>query len=332
MTSIRIPDQEARQLGIRAIQGWGAPRATASIVVDTLLDAERCGHPSHGLRMLPIYHARVRAGGIRVEATPSLTPKRDTIAAINPNGGFGHLAADLAASTATKMAAKHGIAAVTVRHNNHIGMLAGYRRAFADSGVVGLISNLAGPSVTPPGGSKPVLGNNALCLVLPLDKNPPFTIDMATGVVSCGPIRSYRVNNRPLPEGWLVDRHGQPTLDPAHLEHGGAIPLFGGYKGLCVHLITEILGGMLGGDTISTRVNLQLQKPELIVDGSQMFLGFSIQDFGTSDAKGLLAELYTAIESGYGGNPPTRHFPGHNRPPCEQSVDISPSVASVLGI
>src|SRR5581483_6170429 len=71
--------------------------------------------------------------------------------------------------------------------------------------------------------------------------------DFSTSVVAEGKVRLFLHSGRPVPEGWLVDRDGEPTTDPARLYDGGAILPMGGHKGFALALLVEILGGIVAG-------------------------------------------------------------------------------------
>jgi LDH2 family malate/lactate/ureidoglycolate dehydrogenase len=49
-----------------------------------------------------------------------------------------------------------------------------------------------------------------------------------------------------MPEGWMVDRQGQPLLDPNRRDEGFLLPI-GGYKGYGLSMIVGLLSGTLNG-------------------------------------------------------------------------------------
>jgi uncharacterized oxidoreductase len=68
-----------------------------------------------------------------------------------------------------------------------------------------------------------------------------------------GKVRVARNEKRPVPEGMLIDQHGQPTTDPnvMYQEPPGALRAFGKHKGYALAVVTELLaGGLSGGNTI----------------------------------------------------------------------------------
>jgi uncharacterized oxidoreductase len=48
-----------------------------------------------------------------------------------------------------------------------------------------------------------------------------------------------------VPEGWIVDKHGQPTTDPKDFYDGGALLTVGGHKGSGLSIVTDLLAGAL---------------------------------------------------------------------------------------
>lgn len=188
-------------------------------------------------------------------------------------------------------------------------MLAAYRHAFHSDSVIGLLLNISGPSLSPPGGRGLALGSNAVCLVVPRASEEPFCIDLGTGVVSLGKIRSLLHTSTSVPEGWLLDREGKPSLELSALAGGGSVPLFGGYKGLCISLIVEFLSGALAANTISPLVNKQRASPERSMDCSQMFLAFSPRHFGMPDLEGALEGLRKSVRGSYPDSIPDIWFP-----------------------
>lgn len=329
--------EELRSLSKATLTAAGAPDATAELVSDVLVDADVRGHSSHGVALLPLYARRVREGGIDAGAAPGLTRLSDAVALVEANGGFGQPAADAAARHCARSAGLQGLAAVGVRGNNHIGMLAAYRRHFAALDVLGLILNVSGPSVAAPGARRATLGNNAACLVVPRADREPFVIDFATGVVACGKIRSAALRGQPVPAGWLLDREGLPSTDPADLDDGGSVPVFGGHKGLGVSLMIEVLAGMLVAGTVSPLVRRQRHSPAEIMGCSQLFLGFRADLFGQAGAHQLLRVLSEAVENGYGDDgAPDPFFPEQYEQSCTDAahttgIPVPSSLVAELG-
>jgi LDH2 family malate/lactate/ureidoglycolate dehydrogenase len=288
----------------RALENAGLVREHSILVARVLVDADLRGHGSHGLMLLPLYLQRIREGGIRVEATPEWIIESPQLAILDAQGGPGQVAANAAAERCAELAHGSGISAVAVRNNNHIGMLAAYRMAFQKRGIIGMILNIAGASVAPPGGIRATLGNNAFCLITPTSRQEPFVIDFATGIVACGKIREALMKGNLVPAEWLMDRNGAPSTDPNDLDSGGAVPVFGGYKGLGLSMMIELLAGAVAGHTISPVVNRQRAHPDKPMHSSQFFIGINPSSFAVDSLEPFIEQLDHAVRSSYEDQPP----------------------------
>jgi uncharacterized oxidoreductase len=76
---------------------------------------------------------------------------------------------------------------------------------------------------------------------------PPLLLDYATSIVAEGKVRVARNAEKPLPEGWILDRNGRASLNPHDLYDGGMLLPAATYKGYCLSLMVELLGGILTG-------------------------------------------------------------------------------------
>nr|WP_024126065.1 Ldh family oxidoreductase [Streptomyces sp. FR1]AHE38683.1 Malate/L-lactate dehydrogenase [Streptomyces sp. FR1] len=328
--------EELRKRARETLERGGVSPDISELVATVLVDADVRGHPSHGVALLPLYLTRLRQGGINAHAYPSCTELSETVTLLDGRGGFGQLSADTAARHCARSAARQGLAAVGVRGNNHIGMLAAYRQHFVASDVIGLLMNISGPSVSAPGAQRATLGNNAVCLIVPRQQQPPFIVDFATGVVACGKIRSAALSGRSVPPEWLLDRSGRPSTDPADLDRGGSVPVFGGHKGLGLSLMIEVLAGILVAGTVSPLVNRQRHAPGSNMGCSQLFLGFRSDLFGQQGRHELLDVICDAVRDGYDTSVPTPFFPEQREQACTEAahdvgVPVPSAVAAELG-
>ena len=75
-------------------------------------------------------------------------------------------------------------------------------------------------------------------------------IDMATSAVAAGKLGVAVARGAAIPEGWILDKDGNPSTNPTDLGSGGAVlPLGGpeGHKGYGLSVMVEILSGILTG-------------------------------------------------------------------------------------
>jgi uncharacterized oxidoreductase len=111
-------------------------------------------------------------------------------------------------------------------------------------------SGQAPKQVAPFGGREARLGTNPLSIAFPSDLEAPVLIDMATSAAAGNKVMVAIARKESIPLGWLLDREGRPTSDPAHYRTGGALlPLGGpqGYKGTGLSFTVETLAAILPG-------------------------------------------------------------------------------------
>jgi LDH2 family malate/lactate/ureidoglycolate dehydrogenase len=315
----------------------GLSEEGAVVTARVLVDADVRGHRSHGVGMLPTYLDRIEQGGIDVSAQPEWCESGAGTAVLDARGAIGPVAAALASARCAEVAGEAGVSAVSIRGNNHVGMLAAYRTAFVEHGVIGLIFNMSGNSVAPPHAQFATMGNNALCLVVPSGRSGPFVIDLATGIVAGGKIRQAAREGESVPRGWLLDREGRETTDPRHLDEGGSIPVFGGHRGLAVSLMTELLVGCLSVGHGSSRVMKQRVHPDLAMDCGQLFVGFDPGAFGGVNSGEVVEELERSVARGYRDQPQEPWFPDQLEAASRSNADrcgipLTATLADLLGL
>ncbi|GLK74013.1 Ldh family oxidoreductase [Ancylobacter dichloromethanicus] len=231
-----------------AMRRCGLPAEGAAKVAELMTEADLTGADAHGIFRLPQYVRRLKAGG--VNPTPALVVERraPAVAMIDGDNGMGHVVMARAAETAIEMARDTGVAWVGVRRSNHAGPAALYAEMPVCHGMVGLYSVVASSNhMAVWGGTSSLLGTNPLAVGIPCGDAPPVVLDIATTVVSYGTVKKYVMQDKALPEGWLVSRaDGAPVTDPRRTGEGLLLPI-GGHKGSGLALILGILAGTLNG-------------------------------------------------------------------------------------
>ncbi len=209
----------------------------------SLGEASVRGVDSHGVARLPVYVERLRAGGLNRAPRPRVVREHAAVALVDGDDGPGQVAGVFAAELSAKLAARHGVGAVSVRGSSRYGAAAHYVMPLARRGLVALSTTNADPLVTPFAGRVPELGTNPIALAAPASDGL-FVLDMATSQVAANRVWAASDEGRPIPEGWAVDEHGASTTDPAAAQ--AMVPL-GGYKGYGLAMMVEILSGLLAG-------------------------------------------------------------------------------------
>ena len=161
---------------------------------------------------------------------------------------MGHLVMARAVETAVELAREAGVAWVGTRHSNHAGAAGVYAAMTLPHDMVGIYGVVASANHMPVwGGIELLLGTNPVAVAIPAGEEAPVVLDIATSVVSYGTIKSHRLQNKPLPEGWMVNaKDGKPLTDASSSGEGLLLPI-GGYKGSGLSLILGLLAGPLNG-------------------------------------------------------------------------------------
>ncbi len=232
----------------------GATADDAGTVAEHLVDANLCGHDSHGVVRAPAYLRAVAEG--RTIPGAEIRLERDDGATAILDGGwnFGQIVAGRAMEIACERAIGSGVSIVVAHRAAHAGRLGAYVERAAAHGLLGvMMANSHGGSarVAPFGGATARLATDPMAFGLPTDDpDAPIVLDMATSVVAEGKVRVARNAGRALPEGYLLDAAGQPTTDAGALyasPPGALLPLGGeaGHKGFGLALVVEALAGAL---------------------------------------------------------------------------------------
>ena len=246
-----VTPDELRDFSRRLLVALGSPESAARTVAGHLVDANLAGHDSHGVIRLPQYAEQVAAGQILHAAQPSVLSDAPAAAVVDGGRTWGPVAANFATELLQSKANAAGFAGVGVRNAGHVGRLGAYVGALAEAGLVAQAwCNIRGVvRMAPWGGTEARLGTNPIAIALPA-RGRPFVLDMTTTVVAEGKVRVAKIAGKSIPKGWVLDRAGAPTENPADLYDGGTLLPLGdaaGYKGFGLAFIADALAGILGG-------------------------------------------------------------------------------------
>jgi len=233
----------------------GVPTADAAIVARSLVDANLCGHDSHGVMRAPQYVDSLRSGSSKAGVPLTVVQETPAVVVADANWGLGQVQVYRLLEKLLPKANTLGIAAGTLRKSGHTGRLGEYAEFVAKENMAlfaSVNSHGSGRRVAPPGGKEGRLSTNPICMSAPTS-GAPVVIDFGTSAAAEGKIRSQFQKKQPTPDGWLIDSNGQPTNDPGALytEPRGSILPFGGtqaYKGFGLSLLLDLFcGGLSGG-------------------------------------------------------------------------------------
>ena len=250
---MHIDHLRLRGIAADMLAAAGSADPEAQAVADHLVEANLAGHDSHGVGLLPTYLHHVRQGTLVPNQTEEVVSEAGSLAVWDGRQGYGQVIAARAMDWAIETARTHGVAVHGLRNTHHIGRVGSYGEQVVGAGLVSLhFVNILSerPILAPYGAHEPRFGTNPICIAIPgTGRTPPIVLDMATSRIALGKIRVAHNEGAPVPEGALVDGHGQPTTDPAALyaDPRGALLPFGEYKGSGLALACDLLAGAIVG-------------------------------------------------------------------------------------
>ncbi|WP_197441890.1 Ldh family oxidoreductase [Thalassoglobus polymorphus] len=245
------------ELANRILCGAGIPPEDAKIVAQELSDANIVGHDSHGVMRLMQYIDFVRDGHVKPNGEFEIVKQGGAFAIIDGHFNFGQVTARKGLALGIEIARTAGTATVMMRNCNHIGRLGAYTHDAAEEGFAAMMSvNAPGPGgVAPFGGMERRLGTNPISMSAP-SLNGHLVLDMTTSATAEGKLRVAKQSGQSVPEGMIIDGHGNPSTDPnAYYDKpfGSILPLGGpllGHKGSGLSVMVDVFCGMLSGSGV----------------------------------------------------------------------------------
>ena len=238
-----------------AMLAVGVPGADATKIAELMLEADLTGADAHGVFRLPQYIRRIKAGGVNPRASITVEKTAPATAMVDGDNGMGHLVMQRAADTAMALAKENGVAWAGARRSNHAGAAGTYAAMALPHDMIGIYSAVANANHMPAwGAAESLLSTNPIAFSVPAGHEPPVVLDIATTVVSYGTVKAYKLQGKPMPEGWMVSAvDGKPLTDSARSAEGLLLPI-GGHKGSGLALVLGLLAGVLNGAAFGREV------------------------------------------------------------------------------
>ena len=251
------------RLCMDAFQKFGFTEKEADIIQDVLLTADLFGIESHGMQRMVRYHKCIENGMIKIDAKPEIVFETPVSAVIDAHEGMGQLVSHFAMEKAIEKAKTTGVGIVSVRNSNHYGIAGYYAKMACKEGLMGFSCTNSEAIMVPTFARKAMLGSNPIACAFPADPYD-FFFDASTTVVTRGKLEIYNKLEKPLPDGWALDKNGHPSSNaPDVLANinkkagGGIMPLggstetLGSHKGYGYGMLCEIFSSILSQGSTS---------------------------------------------------------------------------------
>lgn len=255
MLSPRVAPEALRAAISATLQRYNCAADVADLVAANLVDADLCGHGSHGSRLLPLYLERLRTGAISATARPVTDTVAGPVAHVDGRLCFGQLAGIASVKQGVALAREHGVGVVALRRSGHLGRNGMWAERAAAEGCLSLhfINSPSGrATIIGPGATEPALMSSPIAFGAP-GADDPLTLDFAIGEISVNSVKLANERGETLPSDCIIADDGTLTNDPAVFMQSArpAIAAFGGHKGFGLGVFANLLAGLAGGGTYS---------------------------------------------------------------------------------
>jgi len=291
-TTLSIEDAERRVA--EAFQRAETGPAQAASVARALVAAEAAGQGGHGLRRVPAYSAQAKAKKVDGHATPVLDRVKPGVLRVDAAEGFAYPAFDLAIEALKDIVAETGVAIGAVRNSHHAGVLGLTVERFAEAGLVAMMMANSPGAMAAWGGKRPLFGTNPIAFAAPLLDADPIVIDLSLSKVARGKVMAARQKGAAIPEGWALDKDGNPTTDANAAMEGTMVPM-GDAKGAALAMMVEMLSAGLTGSNYASEASSLFDDKGPSPRLGQFMLVIDPEAMGGPDALTRLGVLAQAI-------------------------------------
>jgi len=233
----------------------GLSREDAQIITEVLTDAQMKGIYTHGYVRVKKYVDCIKSGGILPEGNPEVVCDMPSWALLDGKGGLGIIIAYKAAKLAIEKAKQTGVGIVNINNSHHLGPVGYYAAMCADEGMVSMAMSNGDAMIAATGSREKNIGNNPFAYAVPAGKYDKILYDVAISLGSDMKIIQMLEEKKQVPNGWMIDKDGRPSNNPADYIDGGVLLPFGGYKGYGLALMVETFAAVLSGAATTHNVH-----------------------------------------------------------------------------
>jgi len=231
----------------------GCSKEDSTIIAEVFLAAELRGHASHGMIRIKDYFELWKAKRINTAPNIKIVYESPSTAVVDGDNAVGMVAARRSMEIAIEKAKIAGTGWVATRHSNHFGIAGYYSMMALKNDMIGICLTNANPLVAPTFSISRMMGTNPIAVAIPAMNQPPFVADFATTPVARGKLAVAEKKGEKVPFGFIQDKDGLPSDEPAILKYGGSMLTLGGdrehgsHKGFCLSSIVDIFSAVFSG-------------------------------------------------------------------------------------
>jgi LDH2 family malate/lactate/ureidoglycolate dehydrogenase len=231
----------------------GCSESDSLVIADVFMAAEARGIPSHGMLRIRDYYELWKAGRVNVKPNVRVVHESPSTAVIDGDRAVGMVPARKSMEMAISKAENSGTGWVATRNSNHFGIAGYYAMMALKHNMIGICLTNANPLVAPTFSISRMMGTNPIAVAIPALKQPPFVADFATTPIARGKLAVAEKKGEKVALGFVQDKTGKPSDDPAILKSGGSMVTLGGdrlhgsHKGYCLSGIVDIFSAVFSG-------------------------------------------------------------------------------------
>ncbi|HCH31971.1 MAG TPA: lactate dehydrogenase [Oceanospirillaceae bacterium] len=321
MATISVDLDTIQSTTSQALVAHGAAPWIADSVAHAVRVAEAHGNRICGLFYLDSYCNQLRVGRVEGNVEPQVSQPKPASVMVDAKLGFAQAAFARGLDTALAAAKTNGVATLAICHSHTCTSMGYFTEQIARAGFIAIGMTNAKACVSPPGGTKAVLGTNPIAMSVPDGKGGlAMQFDQSTSAIAIGKINMAATAGEQIPLGWGVDSEGQATQDPNAVLKGGSLVSSGGYKGYGFGLMAEILAAAFTGGSTSTQL-----EPLKATEGQPHDLGQCYIIIDPTNVSGdLFWDKLTAISEAVTSQPGAR-LPGSQKV-LPEAVDLDADV------
>jgi 3-dehydro-L-gulonate 2-dehydrogenase len=294
----RVPHDEMVDVFSRALEARSVAPDRAHKIAVILAESTCDGVPSHGLHRFPGIVEDIDAGRIVHSADAECVASFGALEQWDARQGPGVLTATTAMARAVEIAGVSTMGCVALRNANHWMRAATYGLQAAAAGCLAFSWTNTTRLMPPHGSAEKRIGNNPLCIAVPVAAGDPVLLDMALSQFSGGRTDTLRRTGGKFSVPGGYDTEGNLTTDPTQVRQSGRPLPIGYWKGSGLALCLDLLATLLSGGLATWQITGS--GADVGVGCVQIFIAFdlaSIDDGRSAEetVATILADFGTAI-------------------------------------
>jgi uncharacterized oxidoreductase len=240
--------EQLTRVGVAILDAAGVNPDDANLTSELLVKSTLAGHHGHGIGMVRGIVRSIKKGETKPESDIIILKESPTTALVDANWSLAHVASTKCMNLAIEKAEKNNVGVVSYFNTPPTGRISDFVLQAPPHDMIGMMWVDGYAGVVPFGGADPIFNSSPIAVAIPNGDEDTFLMDFASSICSGGKVGLAREEGKLMPEGYIVDKDGNPTRDPSK-NYGGILPLGGpaGYKGTALAMWVDIMGGILSG-------------------------------------------------------------------------------------